>query len=102
MEAFYDLSGNCHNVKTKRYYSKQHRPHATREMCEAMGADYSIWEGSSAQRVLYFTTFPEADERYTLVSTCANNNCINLEHARIGLFNPRSKRMAPKPLPLEE
>lgn len=94
MEAFYDLSGSCHNVKTKRRYSKQHRPHASREMCEAIGADYGYWKNTSAQRVLYFTTFPEADQRYTLVSRCANNNCINLEHAMIGLFNPRSRVVA--------
>ena len=96
MEAFYDLSGSCHNVKTKRRYSKQHRPHASREKCEVMGADYGYWKNTSAQRVLYFTTYPEADQRYTLVSRCANNNCINLEHAMIGLFNPRSRVVAPK------
>ena len=96
MEAFYDLSGSCHNIKTKRQFPKHFRPHATRKMCDAMGVDYSIWMGSSAQRVLYFTTFPEADQRYTLVSTCGNDNCINIEHARIGLFNPRSRQAAPK------
>lgn len=101
MEAFYDLSGSCHLIRHK-YYNKHHRPMVTRPMCMAMGVDYEKWKGSSVIRALYFETHQQADRRYTLISTCGNQNCINLEHNVIGLFNPRSRELAPMPSPLQE
>ena len=101
MEAFYDLSGSCHLIRHK-YYNKHHRPMVTRPMCMAMGVDYGKWKGTSIIRALYFETHKQEDRRYTLISTCGNQNCINLEHNVIGLFNPRSREPAPMPLPVQE
>jgi len=101
MEAFYDLSGSCH-LMSNSYYNKYHRPNLTLEIARHMGIDYRKWKGSSVIRALYFETHKQEDRRYTLISTCGNQNCINLEHNVIGLFNPRSKEPAPMPLPVQE
>ena len=98
---FYDISGSCHLIK-HIYYNKYHRPTLSTAMARHMGVDYRRWRGSSAIRALYFETHQEADRRYTLISTCGNQNCVNLSHNIIGLFNPKSKEPAPRPLPLQE
>ena len=98
---FFDISGSCHLIEHK-YYNKHHRPILTLEMARYMGVDYRKWKGSSAIRALYFETHQEADRRYSLISTCGNQNCVNISHNFIGLFNPRSKEPAPTPLPPQE
>jgi len=100
MESFYDLSGNCH-LMSNTYYNKYHRPTITMELARQIGVDYRKWKGSSVIRALYFERHQQADRRYTLISTCGNQNCINLEHNVIGLFNHKSKEPAPKPSPLQ-
>jgi len=100
MESFYDVSGSCHLMRNK-YYNKYHRPNLTLEIARHMGIDYKKWKGSSVIRALYFEKHKQEDRRYTLISTCGNQNCINLEHNVIGLFNPKSREPAPMPLPLQ-
>jgi hypothetical protein len=94
LKALYDVSGEC-IISTA---SKQ-RPRMGRKECAALGYDWpsirtNCRHADAMIRHFFFEKNPDADKNYSIVHSCGDIRCVNVAHARLGLWNPSRGKYA--------
>ena len=88
LRTLYDVSGAC-IISTD---AKQ-RPRMGRKECVALGYDWPSvrsqgHHADSMMRHFFFEMNPGVDKNHSIVYSCGDIRCVNVAHARVGLWNP--------------
>jgi hypothetical protein len=68
--------------------------------CMALGYDWDAVRrdcrhGQAMIRFFFFQNNPDIDKDYSVVHSCGDYRCINVAHARLGLWNPTRGKYKP-------
>lgn len=98
LRTLYDISGEC--ILGMLHAHPSTRPRMSRKVCAALGYDWDIVRnqcrhGDAIIRFFFFEQNPEIDRNYSVVHSCGDTRCINVAHARLGLWNASREKYNP-------